>query len=79
MMGYIWREYSSEGERAGYWMWALKFAYLPAKMDSGDSIWWKEYYHGVRYIYGPAGEQPAIVHQYMTPEEFMWHQLTANK
>lgn len=74
-----WREYWGEEELISNWKWALKFAYLPAKMDSGDSIWWREYYHGVRYIYGPAGEEPISVHQYMTSEEFMWQQLTANK
>lgn len=73
--------YSGWGDydRFGDWTWALKFAWLPAKMDSGVSAWWKEYYHGVRYIYGPAGEEPVTVHQYMTPEEFIWYQLTTNK
>lgn len=54
------------------WKWALKFAWLPAKMDSGEFIWWREYYHGVRFIFGPAGESPVILHQYMTTEEFTW-------
>lgn len=57
------------------WHWSLKFAWLPAKMDSGVSVWRKEYYHGVRVIHGLAGESPAVLHQYMTTEEFTWQAL----
>ena len=78
MMGTDYSGWQGNDGRFGEWTWALKFAWLPARMDSGVSVWWKEYYHGVRYIDGPAGEEPVTVHQYMTSEEFMWHQLTAN-
>ena len=60
----------------GTWLWHLKFAWLPAKMDNGDFIWWREYYHGIRLIFGPAGEDPVVLHQYMTTQEFTWKQLT---
>jgi hypothetical protein len=56
------------------WTWALKFAWLPCSLDSGRWIWLKEYYHGVRVITGPG--TPVILHQYMTPQEFTWKQLT---
>jgi hypothetical protein len=59
------------------WSWSTRFAWLPAKMDSGVSAWWKDYYHGVRFIYGPAGEDPVVLHQYMTAEEFIWYNLTS--
>ena len=45
-------------------------------MDNGDFIWWREYYHGIRLIFGPAGEDPVVLHQYMTTQEFTWKQLT---
>ena len=61
----------------GNWTWSLKFAWLPARMDSGEHVWWREYYHGVRVIFGPAGESPVVLHQYMTAEEFIWHNLTS--
>jgi hypothetical protein len=57
------------------WDWSLKFAWLPAKMDNSDFVWWKDYYHGVRFIYGPAGESPVVLHQYMTVEDFTWKAL----
>jgi hypothetical protein len=57
------------------WHWALKFAWLPCKMDSGKFVWWRKYYHGVKIIVGPAGEEPVILHQYMTAEEFTWKAL----
>jgi len=59
------------------WHWVTKFAWLPAKMDSGVSVLWKGYYHGVRFIYGPAGEDPVVLNQYMTDEEFIWYNLTS--
>jgi hypothetical protein len=58
------------------WSWTLKFAWLPAKMDNGNFVWWKDYYHGVRFIHGPAGEDPVVLHQYMTVEDFTWNALT---
>lgn len=57
------------------WQWALKFAWLPCKMDSGELVWFKEYYHGVRFIFGPAGEEPVILHQWMSIQEFTWKAL----
>ena len=58
-----------------HWKWSSKFAYFPRRLDSGQWIWFKEYYYGVREIHGPG--TPVILHQYMTPEEFTWHHLTA--
>ena len=58
----------------GQWTWQLKFAWLPARMDSGQWIWFKEYYRGVRMIHGP--ELPVYLYQYMTPQEYTWHCLT---
>jgi hypothetical protein len=58
------------------WEWALKFAWLPAKMDNGEFVWWKKYYHGVRFIHVPAGEGPVTLHQYVSVEEFIWRALT---
>jgi hypothetical protein len=55
------------------WAWTLKFAWLPARMDSGDFVWWREYYHGVRIITGPG--TPVFLHQYKTVEEFTWTAL----
>jgi hypothetical protein len=55
------------------WHWALKFAWLPCKMDNGDFVLWREYYHGVRMITGPG--DPVYLHQYMTTEEFTWSAL----
>ena len=57
------------------WQWYLKFAWLPARIDSGDVVWWQEYYHGIRFIFGSAGEDPVILHQYMTKQEFIWQAL----
>jgi hypothetical protein len=47
-------------------------------MDSDVSVWFKNYYHGVRFIYGPAGEEPVVLHQYKTAEEFIWEVLVLN-
>jgi hypothetical protein len=57
----------------GNWTWSLKFAWLPARMDSGELVWWKEYYHGVRMVSGPG--TPVYLFQYMTTEEFTWSAL----
>jgi len=56
------------------WSWYLKFAWVPRKMDSGQWIWLKEYYHGLRIITGPG--EPVVLHQYMTPQQYTWHCLT---
>jgi hypothetical protein len=58
------------------WEWGLKFAWLPHSVDSGQRIWLRKYYHGVRVIHGPG--TPVILHQYMTLEEYTWYQLTVN-
>lgn len=70
--GYNWTEHG--WAQRSTWQWALKFAWLPARMDSGAFIWWREYYHGVRIISGPG--EPVVLHQYMTAEEFTWQALT---
>jgi len=57
------------------WHWLTKFAWLPARMDSGEFVWWREYYHGFRLIHGPAGESPVMLNQYMTVEDFTWNAL----
>jgi hypothetical protein len=57
----------------GTWEWHLKFAWLPAKMDNGEHVWWSEYYHGIRVITGPG--TPVYLHQFMTIEEFTWQAL----
>ena len=62
----------------GNWSWHLKFAWLPAKMDNGSFIWWKEYYHGVRLIFGPVGEEPVVLHQYLTTQEHLFNLLKNN-
>ena len=65
-------------ELLGYnqsWHWHLKFAWLPAKMDNGELVWWREYYHGIRLVFGPAGEDPVVLHQYMTVGDFTWRAL----
>ena len=59
---------------AGPWEWHLKFAWIPAKMDNGKFVWWREYYHGVRFVYGPG--EPVLLHQFMTIEEFTWSALS---
>jgi hypothetical protein len=59
----------------GNWTWTTKFAWLPARMDSGEHVWWREYYHGIRVIFGPAGESAVVLHQYMTIQEFTWSAL----
>jgi hypothetical protein len=61
---------------AGNWHWALKFAWLPAKMDSGEFIWLREYYHGVRMVTGPG--DPVYLHQYMTPQEYLFKALKSS-
>jgi hypothetical protein len=57
----------------GNWNWTLKFAWIPAKMDNSDFVWWCEYYYGVRIIIGPG--TPVILHQYLTTQEFIWKSL----
>ncbi len=59
------------------WEWSLKFACLPRSVDSGQWVWLRKYYHGIRVIHGPG--TPVILHQYMTPEEYTWYQLTVNQ
>ena len=56
------------------WEWALKFAWFPAKMDSGKFVWCKKYHHGIRIIHGPG--EPAILNRYLTLEEFTWEILS---
>jgi hypothetical protein len=60
----------------GIWSWALKFAWLPIKLDSGSHIWFKKYYHGARMITGPG--TPVYLHQFLSPEEFTWMMLVQN-
>jgi hypothetical protein len=60
------------------WSWATKFAWLPARMGSGRYVWLREYYHGVRFIHGPAGESPVVLHQYMTPQEYLFKALKSS-
>jgi hypothetical protein len=55
------------------WSWALKFAWLPAKMDNGKFIWWSEYYHGFRMISGPG--TLVYLNRYITAEDFIWSAL----
>lgn len=62
----------------GEWEWFLKFAWLPVRMDSGKILWWKQYYHGVRFIFGPAGEDPVVLHQYLTSQEHLFNILKNN-
>ena len=64
---------SSRYYNTGNWNWTLKFAWLPAKMDNNDFVWWCKYYHGVRIIIGPG--TPVILHQYLTTQEFIWKAL----
>jgi hypothetical protein len=56
------------------WHWITKFAWLPAKMNNGNFIWWREYYHGFRLIH-PAGENPVMLNQYLTPQEYLFRAL----
>jgi len=62
-------------QSANPWKWYLKFAWLPARMDSGVNIWWKEYYHGTRLVFKQVDQEPILLHQYMTIEEFTWRSL----
>jgi hypothetical protein len=55
------------------WHWSLKFAWLPCKMDNGEHVWWREYFHGVRMISGPG--TPVYIHQYMTTQDYLWKAL----
>ena len=55
------------------WEWSSKFACFPRKLDSGQWIWLKKYYYGVRVIHGPG--TPVILQQYMSTEEFIWKVL----
>lgn len=55
------------------WEWNLKFARLPCRLDTGQWIWFKEYYHGVRVIHGPG--TPVILHQYLTPQQHLFSML----
>ena len=57
----------------GNWTWTTKFAWLPARMDSGEHVWWKEYYHGVKIVISSGTD--LILHQYMTVEDFIWSAL----
>jgi hypothetical protein len=57
--------------------WALKFAWLPARMDNGEFVWLRKYYHGVRIVTGPGTD--VILYQRMTMEEFTWHALKQHK
>lgn len=55
------------------WWWSTKFAWLPAQMDSGRWVWFKEYYHGSKVIQGPG--TPVVLKQYMTSREYLFYTL----
>ena len=57
----------------GNWNWVLKFAWVPCKMDNGEHVWWRKYFHGVRIISGPG--TPVYIHQYMTTQDYLWKAL----
>jgi hypothetical protein len=52
------------------WEWTLKFAWLPCKMDTGEYVWLKDYFQGVRIVTGPG--TPVILKQYITPQEYLF-------
>ncbi len=55
------------------WEWSSKFAFLPRRLDNGQWIWLRKYYHGIREIHGPG--TPVILQQYMTVKDFTWQVL----
>jgi len=56
--------------------WRERFAWLPYwSSESTKLIWLKKFWYGVRWIEGPAGEDPLKMEQWLTEEEYMWQAL----
>ncbi len=59
------------------WQWEKLFAWLPRQLAStGEWVWLKEVYMGVREVHGPG--EPVILRKYLTSEEFTWEMLVQN-
>lgn len=57
--------------------WVQRFAWWPKTSQvSENRIWLTKAWYGYRYVYGPAGEDPVKIEQWLTDEEYMWYQLT---
>jgi hypothetical protein len=54
--------------------WELKLALLPHRCAaSGQLIWFKYAYRGIRFITGPG--EPVVLKYWMTTEEFMTNRI----
>ena len=64
-------------EESGRLKWSSQFAWLPKRsQQSGKRIWLTKAWYGTRLIWGPAGESPVRVEQWLTDDEYIWFQLT---
>jgi len=58
-------------------VWQERFAWWPHNSQISNSrIWLTKAWYGYRYVYGPAGESPLKIEQWLTDEEYMWHRLS---
>ena len=57
--------------------WQERFVWWPKRSDqSKQRLWMTKAWYGYRYVYGPAGESPVKIEQWLTNEEYMWYKLT---
>jgi len=58
-------------------VWTERFTWTPKRsFMSNDRIWFTKAWYGYRYVYGPAGESPVKIEQWLTDEEYMWYCLS---
>lgn len=63
-------------QRAQRMTWTQRYTWWPRQTESGKRIWLTKAWYGTRLVYGPAGEDPVRLEQWMTDEEYMWYRLT---
>ena len=78
MMGASFNGFPNWWNNNSEWVWENQFIWRPrSSYISNSRIWLTKAWYGYRYVYGPAGEDPVKLEQWLTDEEYMWHQLTS--
>ena len=58
-------------------VWEERFTWWPRRSEeSGKRLWMTKAWYGHRLVWGPAGESPVRIEQWLTDEEYMWFRLT---
>lgn len=68
--------YESDSWWVTGWEWNKKFIIFPHRSEySNKWLWLESVYYGKKIVLGPGS--PVQLERYLTPEEYIWHQLTS--